>query len=88
MSTTNGTATTWGKPFTLEDMKRLERELAAMPKPLWTLIGPDGRAWQDEDPQALLRVLAVACFPLMGASGVAGRDPQTFPPSTPDGADR
>jgi hypothetical protein len=23
-----------------------------------------------------------------GSDGVAGRDPQTFPPSTPDGADR
>jgi hypothetical protein len=71
MSTTNGAATTWGQTFTLDDLKRLERELAAMPKPLWTLIGPDGRAWQSTDPRELLAVIAGACFPLFPA-GVPG----------------
>lgn len=67
----NGTATTWGQTFTLEDLKRLERELAAMPKPVWILIGPDGRAWQSTEPRELLSVLAGACFPLFPA-GVMG----------------
>jgi hypothetical protein len=48
--------------FTLADLERLEREIASMPRPPWTLIAPDGRAWQDTDPQALLRVLALAVF--------------------------
>jgi hypothetical protein len=79
MSTTNGTATTWGQTFTLADLQRLERELAAMPKPPWTLIGPDGRAWQDTDPQKLLRVLAAACFPPLSAHGVAPTVPADRP---------
>jgi hypothetical protein len=71
---TNGTATTWGSTLKLEDLKRLERELELMPKPQWALIAPDGRTWMDADPQKLLRVLALACYPLMGTDGVGGTD--------------
>lgn len=46
--------------FTLADLERMEQMIRSMPKPPWTLIAPDGRAWQDTDPQALLRVLALA----------------------------
>ena len=62
--TTNGTATTWRQTFTLADLQRLEREIAAMPKQPWTLIAPDGRAWQSVEPRELLPVLAGACYPL------------------------
>lgn len=57
---TTTASTSEPRTFTLDDLKRLERELAAMPQPKWTLIAPDGRAWQDADPQALFRVLAGA----------------------------
>lgn len=46
--------------FTLADLERVEKMIREMPKPPWTLIAPDGRAWQDPDPQALFRVLAGA----------------------------
>lgn len=70
---TNGTATTWGQTFTVDDLKRLEREIAAMPQPPWTLIAPDGRAWQTTEPRELLRVLAGACYPLF-PTGVPASD--------------
>ena len=48
--------------FTPADLKRLKREIAAMPQPQWTIVSPDGRVWQDADPKALLRVLARAAW--------------------------
>jgi hypothetical protein len=74
MAETNGTANTcWGGTLKLEDLKRLEREIAAMPQPPWTLIAPDGRAWQTTEPRELLRVLAGACYPLF-PTGVSVSD--------------
>jgi len=87
MTTAKGTATTWGQTFKLDDLRRLERELAAMPRPLWTLIGPDGRVWQSAEPHELLAVLAGACYPLLPA-GVSARPHQSESPADADGAGR
>jgi hypothetical protein len=48
--------------FTLADLERVEKMIRDMPNPPWTLIAPDGRAWQTTDPQALLRTLALEVF--------------------------
>lgn len=76
MSTTNRTAATWGQTFTRDDLKRMERELASMPKQPWTLIAPDGRAWQSAEPRELLPVLAGACYPRVPVSPSAGEPSQ------------
>lgn len=53
--TTAGTGQ--AQTFTLADLERVEQMLSSMPRPPWVLIAPDGRAWQDIDPRALIRVL-------------------------------
>lgn len=57
---TTAAANSGPQSFTLADLERLEKMIREMPTPPWTLIAPDGRAWQDPDPQALFCVLAGA----------------------------
>jgi hypothetical protein len=73
-------STTLAKSFTLDDLKAMERTLAQMPKPVWSLIAPDGRAWMETDPQVLLRVLAGASFASWQAIEPDSATPQPSPP--------
>lgn len=50
------------RSFTMEDFKRLERDVSTMAPLKWSLISPDGRVWQDDNPKALMMVLARAVY--------------------------
>lgn len=54
--------TTAAKPaqmrhVSLEMMLETKSRIEALPKGKWVLISPDGKAWVEEDPAELLKVL-------------------------------